>query len=176
MTKKNDTVTSADESTILERAVARAKELGVEARLETRLLDREVRGVLRNFLSEIDREAIDVRREMLIAAAVEMLVMDKPAAECARSERALRTVDTSDLRELRKIATTVATGLALGTWGTTYANGIARRRTLEASPNRDVLEVLGFVRLDASGGTHVELPLVVTPRGELVLSLVSAWS
>ncbi|MFI5298931.1 MAG: hypothetical protein ACHREM_12615 [Polyangiales bacterium] len=169
--------TETIEAAIIVRATARAKETGVEARLADRLADRELRGVLRNFATEAQREAIDLRRSFLEAAAVCALLVDHPADVVSRAERAIRGIDPADVRALRQIAQAIATPVARSTDpDLRRVDGVAKRRVWESSPSGDALELLGFVRLDHSSvSSGREAFLCVTARGELLIEILRDW-
>ena len=179
----NANMTTAEEKhpteiAILERAATRATQIDAETRYAARLEDRELRGVLRNLVIEIDHEPIDERRAMLEFAAVESMLIDRSAIDAARAARVLRELDPADARLLVRISNTSATGIALAhaSGDLKYAHGIAKKRVLEASTNREAIELIGLVKFDESyAGRGYELPLGVTRRGELVIEVLGAW-
>lgn len=171
--KRVETAPTGVEASLLAHAAERARMLGVEAPPD----DREVRGVIRNFVIEIEREAIDARRAMLECACVEVLLSDRPAAELSRAERALRGLDPLDVIELRALAGAEEAALpsTIDPIDRVYFNGVARRRALDASPSRDALELGGFVGVDRTLGGRYGHPAIVTPRGDAVLAVLAAW-
>ena len=180
MRKPNDTARGAEatEAAIGARATVRAAELGCEERLGGRRDDHELRGVLRAFVREIETEPIDSRRAMLEAAAVEALVLDLPAATLARAERVLRDLDPDDASELRRLADVRMPSVPSNTdpEHVRYLDGVCRRQQHEASPARDVLELVGLVKIDPSFSRGLYgLPLLLTPRGALALELLNGW-
>lgn len=170
---------SAVELEILTLAHRRAVELGIESRFEVALDDVEISRTRRLFVAEVVGEPNEDRARMLTFAASEGSLGDRPPSETATVARILRDLTAADARELKRIASTTADGAMLLGFhgyadGPALAHGTARHQAWEASPSRDALEILGLVRV--ARDWKVGLPLFISARGELVLSLLRAWA